>query len=63
MTDSFTHSVPGIRDGNQMVVGGRKLVEKLLQDHWKIMIVMLVPGDNMKFYSRSFSLKLSFPKT
>ena len=26
MTDSFTHSVPGIRDGNQMVVGGREVI-------------------------------------
>ena len=53
MTDSFSNSVPGIRDGNQMVVGGREVsrevVAKSLEDNE---IVMLVPGplgDNMKF--------------
>ena len=60
MTDSFTHSVPGIRDGNQMVVGGREVsrevVAKSLEDNE---IVMLVPGGQHEiFTSRSFSPKV-----
>ena len=60
MTDSFTHSVPGIRDGNQMVVGGREVsrevVAKSLEDNE---IVMLVPGGQHEiFTSCSFSPKV-----
>ena len=60
MTDSFTHSVPGIRDGNQMVVGGREVsknvIAKSLENNE---IVMLVPGGQSEiFTSRSFSPKV-----
>ena len=60
MTDSFTHSVPGIRDGNQMVVGGREVsrevVARSLENNE---IVMLVPGGQHEiFTSRSFSPKV-----
>ena len=52
MTDSFTHSVPGIRDGNQMVVGGREVsrevVARSLENNE---IVMLVPGGQHEIFT------------
>eukprot|EP00943_MAST-04B_sp_MAST-4B-sp1_P009919 g9919.t1 len=60
MTDSFTHSVPGMRDGNQMVVGGREVSREVVAKSLiEKEIVMLVPGGQREiFTSRSFSQKV-----
>jgi len=60
MTDSFTHSVPGIRDGNQLIVGGREVSKNVISQSLKNNeIVMLVPGGQSEiFTSRSFSPKV-----
>ena len=53
MTDSFTHSVPGIRDGNQMVVGGREVSKNVIAQSLKNNeIVMLVPGGQSEILLR-----------